>query len=109
MMTQRPTRQELAACHAAMIRCVASLFASSGLRRCVHTVKKIMIDRNPISTVGKCAGFFRSGRRRGDCWRGELLRARTFGGVAELRPPSAHCSAFILAVYFRPLRACEPA
>jgi len=44
--------------------------------RCVHTVSKIMIDRNPTSSVEKCAGFFRSRRRT------------SFGGVAELRPHS---------------------
>jgi hypothetical protein len=40
-----------------MISLAASGFASKGLRRWVHTVRKMMIDRNPVSTVGKCAGF----------------------------------------------------
>ena len=70
-----PNPPEIRRRHAVMISLAASEFASKGLRRWVHTVRKMMIDRNPTSTVGKCAGFFRSG-----------LHA-TFGGVAELRPP----------------------
>ena len=75
MMTYRPMRQTFAACHDMMINLAASSFASRGLRRLVHRVRKMMIDRNPTSTVEKCAGFFRSGH------------PATFGGVAELRPP----------------------
>jgi len=61
--------------------------------------EEMMIDRNPTSTVGKCAGFCRSDRGMDDCWRNELLRARASRGVAELRPPSARCSAFTIAVF----------
>jgi hypothetical protein len=78
-----PIRQKFAAYHAVMISLAASGFASKDLRRCVHTVRKMMIDRNPTSTAEKCAGFLRSG-----------LHA-TLGGVAELRPPfesAFHCS-----------------
>ena len=65
-------RQTFAACYDIMINLAASSFASRGLRRLVHTVRKMMSDRNPTSTVEKCAGFFRSGH------------PATFGGVAEL-------------------------
>ena len=69
-------------------RAVTSL-ARSGFRWCVQTVRKMIIDRNPTVTVGKCAGFFRCG-----LWRGELREPLLPGGViesllgvAELRPP----------------------
>src|SRR5207248_8151709 len=93
MMTYRPTRQKFAACHALMTSLAASSFASRGLRWCVHTVRKMMIDRNPVSTVGKCAGLFRSGQYP------------TFDRVAELRPPFA--SAFILTASDLLLLTCE--
>ena len=70
MITYRPTRQKFAARHESAINRAASSLANSGFRQRVHTVRKIIVDRNPTVMVGKCAGLF--------------LRAQWLG-VAELR------------------------
>src|SRR5205814_8381228 len=64
------------------MRSTAPLFASNRLRRCVQTVRKIMMVRKPDSTVGKWAGVFLP-----SLWRSELLRVPELVDVAELRPP----------------------
>ena len=83
------TPEESPACHDSMISLAVSSFAKRSFRRRVQTVRKIIIDLNPIVTVGKCAGLL--------CgfWRGELCASLDPGavmesslGVAELRSTS---------------------
>ena len=89
--TYTPEIRSLPCCDESSGRILVRQQRSSPVR--AHRVRKIMIDRNPTSSVEKCAGFFRSRRRT------------AFGGVAELRPPSE--SVFTALVWFRLLPTCE--
>lgn len=71
-----------------MVSRAAALFASSGFRWRVHTVRKISIDSNLTAAPVKCAGLFLCG-----FWRGEPPVPRGVRGLWDVAPSLGVASA----------------